>query len=254
MIQKAVFIFITFIQFSTFAQLVNIESQRIQSDTVRKAGNGNVSFAYQKNNGKPLTQLKTSAVFQLKTKSLRDIFLILGSYDFSKTRNQQLSNAAFGHFRYNRKLNETIKYELYTQIQANQLLNLRSRYIAGTGFRFKFMNEKQFKIYLGVSSFYEYEESIETTRIYRNDFRMSDYLVLSFKFPKNFGELTSTTYYQPLYDRFSDYRLSNQTMLAINFTKNFAFTSSFSYTFDQNPPIGISTETINFINGIRYSL
>lgn len=254
MIKILAFFFTFFIQFALIAQLVNIESSRIQSDTIRKAGNANVSFAYQKNNGKPLTQLKTSAVFQLKTKSLKDIFLILGSYDFSKTRNQQLSNAAFGHIRYNRKLNDMVKYELYTQIQANQLLNLRSRYIAGTGFRFKFVKEKLFKVYLGIASFYEYEESIETTRVFKNDFRMSDYLVLSFKFPKNFGELTSTSYYQPLYDRFSDYRLSNQTMLSINFTKNFAFTSSFSYTFDQNPPAGISTETINFTNGIRYSL
>lgn len=254
MIKISALFFTFFIQGVLFAQLVNIESSRIQSDSIRKAGNANVSFSYQKNNGKPLTQLKTSAVFQLKTKNLKDIFLILGSYDFSKTRNQQLSNAAFGHLRYNRFINNTIKYELYTQIQANQLLNLRSRYIAGTGLRFKFVKEKIFTLYVGISSFYEYEESIETTRVFRNDFRMSDYLVLSFKFPKNLGELTSTTYYQPLYDRFSDYRLSNQTMLSINFTKNFAFTSSFSYTFDQNPPIGISTETISFTNGIRYSL
>src|SRR5690606_2329416 len=116
----------------------------------------------------------------LKTKNLKDIFLILGNYDFSKTRNQQLSNAAFGHLRYNRVINPTIKYELYTQVQANQLLNLRARYIAGTGLRFKFVKEKLFKVYLGVSSFYEYEESIETVRVFRNDFRMSNYLVLSF--------------------------------------------------------------------------
>lgn len=254
MIKTITFFAFLFTSYSLFAQLVNIESRRIQSDSIRKAGNANVSFAYQKNNGKPLTQLKTSAVFQFKTKSLKDIFLLLGSYDFSKTRNQQLSNAAFGHVRYNRVLNRTIKYELYTQLQANQLLNLRSRYIAGTGLRFKFVRGNLFKTYLGISSFYEYEESIETTRVYRNDFRMSNYLVLSLKLPKDKGELTSTTYYQPLYDRFSDYRLSNQTLLAINFTKNFAFTSSFTYTFDQNPPIGISTETISITNGIRFTL
>ena len=109
-------------------------------------------------------------------------------------------------------------------------------------------------MYVGLASFYEYEESIETTRVFKNDFRMSDYLVLSLKLPNDKGEITSTTYYQPLYDRFSDYRLSNQTLIALNFTKNLAFTTSFSYTFDQNPPIGIATETISISNGLRLSL
>jgi len=234
------------------AQLVNVESQRIQSDSIRSAGNVNLNFSYQENNNKPLIQFRTSLVYQCKTKSLKDIFLILGSYNYSKTRDQKLSNAAFGHLRYNRTLHPLLKYEIYTQIQFNQLLNLRSRYIAGTGLRFKFTNGNLFKSYLGVAGFYEYEESIEVdTRVFRNDFRMSNYLVLSFKFPKEKGELTSTTYYQPLFKTFNDFRISNQTILVINLSKKLAFTSSFSYFFDKFPPTGIAQETISFDNGIR---
>lgn len=237
------------------AQLINIESQRIQSDSLRKAGNAAISFLYQENNNKPLTQFKSNAVFQFKTKSLKDVFLVLGNYQFSKTRDQQLSNAAFLHFRYNRRLNDWLKYEVYTQLQNNQLLSLRSRFISGTGLRFKFANETIFKGYLGISAFYEYEESIEEeNRLHRNDARMSNYLVLNFKFPNDKGEFISTSYYQPLVTKFSDFRFSNQSSLVINFTKHFAFTTTFSYFYDEFPPLGVARETISIENGIRFSL
>lgn len=234
-----------------YAQLVNIESQRIQTDSIRFTGNANFNFSYQKNNTRSLFQLKTSAVYQVKTKNYKDIFLLLGSYDFSKTRSTQLSNSAFGHFRYNHRLNTFLKYEFYTQLQTNQLLNLRSRYIAGNGLRFKFKNKKLLKAYLGVSAFYEYEESIEDVLVFRNDFRMSNYFVLSFKLPNSLGEITSTTYYQPLFDRFSDYRISSQSNLVLNIAKRVALTITFNYFFDEKPPVGINKETVSFTSGLR---
>lgn len=234
-----------------YSQLVNIESQRIQTDSVRFTGNANFNFSYQKNNTRSLIQVKTSAVYQIKTKSYKDIFLVLGNYDFSKTRTAQLSNSAFGHLRYNRRINPSIKFELYTQLQTNQLLNLRSRYIAGTGLRFKFKNEKLLKSYLGITAFYEYEETQEDALVFRNDFRMSNYFVLSLKLPNSLGELTSTTYYQSLFDRFSDYRVTSQSNVVLNIVKHVALTITFNYFFDQNPPEGINKETVSFNSGLR---
>ena len=240
--------------FTCNAQLVNVESQRIQSDSVRRSGNANLSFSYQENNNKSLIQLRSSVVYQWKTKSLKDILLVLGNYNFSRTQVQRLSNSAFGHVRYNRKLSDLVRYELYSQVQYNQLLNLRVRYLTGTGLRFKFRSKKLFKSYLGISAFYEYEENQELTRTFINDFRMSNYLVLSLVLPKSKGELTSTTYYQPNFERLNDFRISNQTILVVNFTNRLAFTSSFSYFFDRFPPANIAQETINFENGIRLRL
>jgi hypothetical protein len=196
-------------------------------------------------------QVRTSAVYQIKSKNYKDIFLLLGSYDFSKTKLAQLSNSAFGHFRYNRRLNPFLKYEIYTQLQTNQLLNLRSRYILGNGVRIKFKNKSILKPYLGISAFYEYEESIEDVLVFRNDFRMSNYFVLSLKLPKGLGEITSTTYYQPLFDRFSDYRLTSQSNLVLNIAKRISLSTMFSYFFDQNPPLGINKEAVHFTSGLR---
>lgn len=197
-------------------------------------------------------QLKTELAFQFKSKSLKDIFLMLGNYQFATTRQQDLSNSAFGHLRYNRSLLPYLKYELFNQIQFNQLLNLRSRYIAGTGLRFKFSNKQVFKGYFGIGGFYEYEESIEDVRVFRNDFRQSNYLVLSIKFPNNKGEFSSTTYYQPLFKKYSDFRVSNQSSLVFNITKKIAFTTTFSYFYDAFPPEDIAKETISIDNGLRF--
>ncbi len=242
---------VLFLANTGLSQLVNVESQRIQSDSLRRAGNANLTFSYQENNNKSLIQFKTSVVYQWKTKSLKDLFLILGNYNFSQTKGQKLSNAAFAHVRYNRKFSELVRYEAYSQIQYNELLNLRSRTILGTGLRFKFSAKKVFKSYIGIAGFYEYEENVETSRQFVNDFRMSNYLVLSAVFPKSKGEFTSTTYYQPKFDQFNDFRISNQTIFVINLTDRVAFTSSFSYFFDRFPPAGIAQETISFDNGIR---
>lgn len=237
------------------AQLINIESQRIQSDTIRKAGNASVSFLYQENNNKPLTQLKSGAVFQFKSRNLKNVWLMLGNYQFSKTREQQLSNAAFLHLRYNRKFNELLRYEAYSQLQNNRLLSLRSRFIAGTGLRIKFSAKKVFHSYIGISSFYEYEESVENdSRLHRNDVRLSSYLVLSFKLPNEKGELISTSYYQPLVGQLSDFRFSNQSSLVIHFSKKLSFTTTFSYSYDEFPPTGIARETISMENGLRLNL
>lgn len=230
---------------------MNIESQRIQSDSIRYTGNANFVYNYQEINKVPLNVFKSSIVFQSKSKSYKDILLFLANYEFSNSNKLKLSNSAFIHVRYNRKLTKLIRWEIYNQLQYNQLLNLYSRYIAGTGLRMKISNHKSFKSYIGLSSFYEYEETLEEKRTYKNDFRMSNYLVLSYKFLKEKGELTSTTYFQPLYSDLKDFRITNQSQIVLNFTKNISFTTTINYFFDRIPPVGIDKETFSFENGLR---
>jgi hypothetical protein len=234
-----------------FAQLVNVESQRIQSDTIRFAGNINANFSFQKTNDIPLTELKSSAALQLKSTSLKNIFLIIGNYNVSKSKDLNLNNAGFGHIRYNYKFNKTIRFEAYNQLQFNRLLSLRYRYIVGTGVRLKINKNKIFKMYLGLSSFYEYEEILDQNKSINTDFRFSSYLVLSLKMPKESGEFTSITYFQPLFKSINDFRLTNQSSIALNLTKNIAFTSTFTYFFDSKPPKDIIRESIALENGIR---
>lgn len=244
-----------------FSQLVNIETSRMQTDSIRYAGNANLSYNYQRTNDVSLNAFKASLSTQLKTKNLKNIFLFLGNYDIARSNtaagsiadNSTINNSGFGHFRYNYKFNKWLRWEAYTQLQFNELLSLKYRYLAGTGARFKLNHGQIIKTYLGISSFYEYEQIQDIQQTVNKDVRMSNYIVISIKFPKERGEFTSTTYYQPLFRQLSDYRLTNQSLIQLTITKQLSFTTSVNYFFDFNPPSGVQQSTFSINNGLRFT-
>lgn len=246
-----VLVLVIFIADSAFSQLVNIESRRMQTDSVRFAGNANLTFNFQKTNNVTLNVFKASLNAQLKSKNLKHIFLVLGKYDLSSSNKSTINNAGFSHLRYNYKYTKWLRWEAYTQLQFNELLSLKYRYLAGTGARFKLNHGEIVKTYLGVSAFYEYEHIQDIQRTVNSDVRMSNYFVISIKFPKNTGEFTSTTYYQPLFRQFKDYRLTNESLVQLNISKQLSFITSLYYFFDYNPPAGVKQSTISVKNGLR---
>ena len=239
---------------AVFSQLVNIESRRMQTDSIRFAGNANLTFNYQKVNDVSLNVFKSSLSTQMKSKNLKHILLVLGNYDLASSNKSTINNAGFGHIRYNYKYSKWLRWEVYTQLQFNELLSLKYRYLAGTGPRIKLNRGEILKTYLGVSAFYEYEQIQDIQQTVNEDIRMSNYFVISLKLPKNKGEFTSTTYFQPLFRQFEDYRLTNQSLLQLNLTKHISFTTSVNYFFDFNPPAGVKQETFSINNGLRLTI
>lgn len=236
-----------------FSQLVNIESSRLQTDSVRLAGHADISFNYQKTNDITLNVFKTSLITQVKSKNLKQILLVLGNYNLASSNNSTINNSGFGHIRYNYKINKLVRWEVYSQLQFNELLSLRYRFLAGTGARLKLNQGETVSTYLGISTFYEHEQIQDVQETINRDFRMSNYFVLSIKFPKKRGEFTSTTYYQPMLRQFSDYRLTNQSHIQFNITKHLSFNTSLNYFFDFNPPAGVKQSTFELHNGLRWT-
>lgn len=247
-----VVIIVVFNGSTLFAQLVNIESRRMQTDSVRLAGNANLSFNYQKTNDVTLNVFKASLSAQGKTKNLKNILLVLGNYNLAGSSGATINNSGFGHVRYNYKINKWFRWEVFSQLQFNELLSLRYRSLSGTGARFKLTHSETIGTYLGVSSFYEHEQIQDIQQTVNQDIRMSNYFVLSISFPKDRGEFTSTTYYQPLYQQFSDFRFSNQSLIQLNITKQLSFTTSVNYFFDSNPPAEVRQSTFALNNGLRW--
>ena len=236
-----------------FSQLVNIESTRMQTDSIRFAGNANVTYNFQKTNDITLNVFKASLNAQLKSKNLKHILLVLGKYDLASSNKSTIDNAGFGHLRYNYRYNKWLRWEVYSQIQFNELLSLKHRFIAGMGPRFKLNHGDAVKTYLGVSAFYEYEQIEDVQQTVNSTIRMSNYFVVSIKFPKNLGEFTSTSYYQPLFRQIQDYRFTNQSLVELNITKQLSLITSVSYFFDFNPPAEVDQSTFSINNGLRWS-
>ena len=97
--------------------------------------------------------LNQTQILNLDTyhESLDSIRLI----NFLKTKDEDLNNAGFLHFRYNYKLKKNwVRWEAFTQVQFNKANGLRLRFLIGTGPRFKLIQKEKFKTYIGALYMY----------------------------------------------------------------------------------------------------
>lgn len=98
-------------------QLVNIESQRMQVDSVRFVLKSDLLFDYSNNNGDYLSQFTGNISTQLKSKDMKRIYMFIGSYNTEQSKDQNFQNSWFLHFRYNQKLSELFRIEAFIQDQ-----------------------------------------------------------------------------------------------------------------------------------------
>lgn len=235
------------------AQLVNIESQRVQSDSVRTITVLDLLYNYQNNNNEELSLINFSATHQYKTKDLKNYFLLLGNIDYSLANGEELSNSGLIHFRYNRKLNTRLRIEAFSQYQYNKILGIESRNLIGIGPRYKINKSDKMVFYIGSLLMQEFEKASDNTKTMSYQ-RLSSYLSISIKNKAKTLEFTSVVYYQPNINLWKDYRLSNQTTLAFNISSKLQFVNSINYGFDSYAPTNISKQNIVLSNGFKLNL
>jgi Protein of unknown function, DUF481 len=230
------------------SQIVNIESSRMQSDTTGWMGTAGTSFNFIKNMEK-VTQINLNAHVQYKTQ--KDLWLIIGHYGFLKGGGEKFVRNSFGHFRYNHKLNGWLRWEVFTQVQSNYITQIDSRYLSGTGPRFKLADTKLFHLYAASLFMYEHEKERTLPPVIHNDIRNSSYISFTIK-PGNNIEIISTTFYQPLLKKLKDYRILNESVLKARTGKHFSLTIAYNYLNDRFPA-GISPKTTyELLMGLQY--
>ena len=237
----------------TYGQLVNIENQRIQSDSIRTITIVDLQYSYQNNNNEELSLGNFSATHQYKTKNLKNYFLLLGNIDYSFANGEELSNAGLIHFRYNRKLNKKLRLEAFTQYQYNKILGVESRNLIGIGPRYKLNKSKKIIFYIGSLLMQEFEKTSDNMNTLSYQ-RLSNYLSLSLKNKAKTLEFTSVVYYQPNINLWEDYRLSSQTSLAFNITSKLQFVNSVNYGYDSYSPLYVNNKNIIVANGFKMNL
>lgn len=228
--------------------IVNIENSRIQSDTTGWRGDINTSFAFTHNRQEVLN-INAGAHLQYKTK--KDLYLLLANYNLLKGNGKELTDNMFYHLRYNRKLGDVVRWEVFSQWQQNNLNNIALRTLVGTGPRFKLHDNKKFKLYAAALVMYEHEKDIQPTVIYK-DIRSDTYITFTLK-PNAVTDITSTTFYQPVYRDISDFRVLNQISFVVKATKHLSISVNWDYSYDSRPAFG--TPNINYTvnNGFHYT-
>jgi len=229
------------------AQIVNIESKRIATDTVGFSGDLGISLSASR-----YTQSYVAAQLssQVQWKTEKNLYLIISDFRLVNAGGESFNNSGYGHFRYNRKLSSKLRLELFTQLQYNSVTKISARYLNGAGLRFKLSPYENAKIYWGIAGMYEYEELTDPELI-NKDIRLSSYLTFTLA-PVKTITLRNTTYVQPLTTDFKDYRLSNTTRLNFGITEQLKFSTDFSFLYDADPPIEVPTINYHINNGLNY--
>lgn len=236
-----------------FAQLVNIESKRMQTDSVRFALNADFSFDHANNDGTQVNQIDAAFTTQLKSKDLRKIYFLLGNYKLIDSEERNLQNAWFLHGRFNYQFSELLRFETFIQGQYNQLLIVEQRNLIGAGLRLKWVDKKRFTGYAGNSYMYEveYSERAGTTNY---NHRNSTYLTLTYAPKSEKFSVANTVYYQPLYRDLNDYRILEQFRLDIPLSNWFKVFTIYNYYFDSKTPLNTKEYTSNLNIGVGVSL
>jgi len=245
---------LTILATSAPAQVVNIENRRMQTDSVRIAGQATILFNYTENNTQRLLVSRNALALQVKSRNLRDLWLFLLNADLSLANGTAFSNASFAHVRYNRKYGARLRWEAMAQWQYNRLLGIQTRALLGSGPRYKVISGDAGVAYFGSLYMLEYEQTTSDPAVERFDHRLSSYWSMSFDLPKWLpGELVSTTYYQPRLDRFADFRISHETSIELKLTTKLRATLRYTLLYDAVPPSGIRSRAQSFEQGLKFA-
>ena len=263
-----------------YAQLVNIESQRMKLDKKQFKIRGNVNFNYSNYNGSTLSQIGTAitTAFRIK-KDTTAIYFFTGSYNLAKSKTEDFRNSWFFHLRYNKKLinpdnkkfRDNFRLEAFIQNQNNELQTISTRNLIGAGIRWKFIDYRykqpvqsswelfsrtvnkfkleSFKAYFGNSYMYEIEKVNSTGQEFRNS-RNNSYLSLTANFTSL--EIINTVYFQPLYSDFSNFRIFEQLQMDIPFSEVFSFSVVFNYFYNSFSPSEIKDYNSNINFGLSF--
>lgn len=199
------------------AQIVNIESRRMQTDSIRLASRNEIAGFFNDNNGLTIFNMGLSSTTQIKSRSLKDIFLVLGNFNLIFSEKVRFQQAGNFHLRYNREITQVWRVEAFTQYSDNQVLDVARRWIAGGGLRLKLVSSPGLNLYLGSSLFYEKESNPENA-VFLSQWRHNLYLSFTARLAEQV-ELIQTSYFQLLFGTFSNYNVLSQLKFNAAFGK-----------------------------------
>ncbi len=248
--------------FPTFlsAQIVNTEKLRMKSKEGVWEGELDFNLGLSRNKAGQTFQFKTQARFDYLQK--RNKWMVMGDYqraeltklDVPGSAPKSLKNQSFGHLRYNYLASSRLRWEVFGQIQFNDIQEIRLRTLVGSGPRIKVLRTDSSHVYLGTLIMFEYEESRDSplALTFHRDFRLSSYLSFAYNFTQSFG-VSHVSYYQPKLAEWTDFRISTETQLKFLIRENLSFSTYFQYAYDAKPAATVPPVVFSMTNGFSLS-
>ncbi|NME68815.1 DUF481 domain-containing protein [Flammeovirga aprica] len=251
--------FTLFISYSLQAQILNIEKSRLdQGDSVQWVGN--ISLNYKLINQQIRTQgggLKTNIARIGKVNDL----LVISDLSFLNSEGFDLLQNGFVHTRMEFLKNRKLSYEVFTQLQFDQVKGMNERFILGGNLRFSPIENDTDLLAIGLGSFYEnenweWEQDVDgeslVTKAQPSIARWNLYVTYRADFSDHiFFNITS--YFQSKYSTMDEYRISILANLNFKISKKLYFTNNFTLWYENKPYVPIDKLNYTIKNGIGYN-
>jgi hypothetical protein len=156
----------------------------------------------------------------------------------------RIQNQNMGHARYNFAFTRWLRGEGFVQLQADEFLIVRTRFLMGTGPRFVIHDGEVLRFAVGTSYMAEYE-ALDELRLVRQRpeaparnwwHRWNNYASVTARFGERLG-IGISTYVQPRFDMFRDLRVSATGQLTIDLGEHWAFKLLTSLEYDSLAPV-----------------
>ncbi|AZQ65326.1 DUF481 domain-containing protein [Flammeovirga pectinis] len=248
-----------FLSYSSIGQILNIEKSRLDAgDSSHWVGN--ISLTYQLIN----QQIKTQGggiKANLAHVGQANDYILIGDISYLNSEGFNLLQNGYVHARAEMMKDHKLSYELFTQIQYDQVKGMQERFLIGGNLRWSVYNKDKNSFVLAAGTFYENEEwyweeytndATITTKAHPSIFRFNAYFTYRTDINDNVY-FNLTTYFQPKYTSIEEFRISGIANLNFRITKNLFFKNSFTLWYDNAPYVPIDQLNYTLKNGISYN-
>lgn len=182
------------------------------------------------------------------------ISFLVGSLEYKEGNSSILSNSGFAHLRFIFNQDGIVEPEIFTQIDYNDFILLKHRFLSGAGLRLKLIDYSKdsthgFITELGLGLMYEYEDYYSNAESTKRYFRSTNYINLRYNLLNDLV-FSAVAYYQPYINNLKDFRILSENKLSFIITKYFAIFISTKYRYDSLPPKGLKNFDFELNNGL----
>ncbi|RAP38207.1 hypothetical protein DID80_02995 [Candidatus Marinamargulisbacteria bacterium SCGC AAA071-K20] len=228
---------------SVLVAQVNTESLRSSSKELGFSHHTGVNLQVLEGNSR-LTTLKAN----YRLDYLGDVYssFLITDIKYGHKSGSTYLNRGFVHARFLHPF-KTQHVEFFSQREYDDFVDLKSRFLIGSGLRFSFFKLSKNKIFMGFGAMWELDDVVGQKE---SSFIRSTNYITSVIDKDNY-EFKFTAYYQPLFSNFSDVRALLQQTLSVNLVKNVDFVTSLQYRYDSNPGNNIKPWDLELTNGFE---
>lgn len=243
------FITTSFLSNNAKAQIFNFEKLRSSQDSVGVGGNIPFSFKSQE---RQVRLLEYSFAPNVAVFTQKHSYFALTSVHFVKTGDEKAESNGFAHLRMNLMREQQISYEIFAQIQYDEVRGMKQRYLSGAGLRFNLSDSSKFKMAIAIGLMYEKESWDFENQVAEKEFlKNTNYISLQF-IPNKKIHFGFVGYWQARFDNFNAPRITGDLNFSYALSKKIALTYQILVSRDAAPVVPIEKTIYSLTAGLNF--